>query len=233
MWRKWFSDVEFFPEAASTIAGDIDALYLFCVGISVFFTILIIALVIGFAVKFSRREGDPAPKPIHGSVPLEVFWSVIPFIITQIVFGWGAYIFFNYSRPPADAMDIHVVGKQWMWKIQHPGGKREINELHVPVNQPVRLIMTSEDVLHSFYIPAFRIKRDTVPGRYQKLWFEATKTGEYHLFCAEYCGNEHSYMVGTVHVLSPNDYDECCSLPTRATGRRPPSPGAAVQPNAL
>ena len=221
MWRKWFSDIEFFPEAASTIAGSVDALYLFCVGISVFFTILIIALVIGFAYKFAAKEGDPAPKPIHGSAPLEVFWSVIPFIITQIVFGWGAYIFFDYSRPPADAMDVHVVGKQWMWKIQHPGGKREINELHVPVNQPVRLIMTSEDVLHSFYVPAFRVKRDTVPGRYSKLWFEATKTGDFHLFCAEYCGNEHSYMVGKVVVMDPSEYDEWLQSPDQGDWETP------------
>ena len=221
MWEKPFQNFELFPEAASTIAFDVDALYLFCVALSIFFTILFFALMVAFAIKFRRREGDAAPKPIHGSAALEIFWSVIPFIITQILFGWGAFVFFKYSRPPADAMDVHVVGKQWMWKIQHPGGKREINELHVPVGQPVRLIMTSEDVLHSFYVPAFRVKRDAVPGRYTKLRFEATKEGEYHLFCAEYCGNEHSYMIGKVVVLSPREYDEWLQTPDQGDWETP------------
>lgn len=213
MWEQLFKNVDFFPEAASTFAWDVDALYLFAVAISVFFTILIFAMLVVLVVKFRRRSDDEVPKPIHGSAVLEIFWSVIPFIITQILFGWGAYVFFMYSHPPADSMDIHVVGKQWMWKIQHPEGKREINELHVPVNQPVRLVMTSEDVLHSFYIPAFRVKRDTVPGRYTNMWFEADKVGEYHLFCAEYCGNEHSLMIGKIVVLSASEYDEWLSTP--------------------
>ncbi len=225
MWEQPFKDLDFFPEAASTIAGDIDALYLFATAVSVFFTVLVFVLMIVFVIKFKRRPGDEAPKPIHGSVPLEIVWSVIPFIITQILFGWGAYVFFNYSHPPADAMDIHVVGKQWMWKIQHPEGKREINELHVPVDQPVRLIMASEDVVHSFFIPAFRIKRDVVPGRYQKLWFEATKIGEYHLFCAEYCGTDHSSMVGKVVVLSGSEYDEWLRTPDQGDWERPADAG--------
>jgi cytochrome c oxidase subunit II len=208
MWGNLFQDFSFFPEGASTLAWEVDALYLFAVAITVVFTILIFVLMIGFAVKYRRKDESYIPEPIHGSAPLEIFWSIVPFVITQVLFGWGAYVFFKYSNPPAAAMDIHVVGKQWMWKIQHPEGKREINELHVPVDQPVRLIMTSEDVLHSFFIPAFRIKRDTVPGRYTTMWFEATKVGEYHLFCAEYCGNEHSRMIGRVTVLSQGDYDQ-------------------------
>ena len=224
MWEKLYTDFSFFPEGASTLAWEIDALYLFAVAITVFFTILIFVMMIFLSLKFRRKDENFIPKPVHGSVPLEIFWSVIPFIITQILFGWGAYVFFKYSNPPANAMDLHVVGKQWMWKIQHPEGKREINELHVPVGQPVRLIMTSEDVLHSFYVPAFRVKRDTVPGRYNTLWFEATKEGEYHLFCAEYCGNEHSRMVGSVYVLSPQEYDEW--LQTEENG--PNDPPAVV-----
>jgi cytochrome c oxidase subunit II len=207
MWETLFKDFEFFPEAASTLAWEIDAIYLFAVALTVFFTALIFAVMVLFIVRYRRKSDDEVPAPIHGSVPLEIFWSVVPFIITMVLFGWGAYVFFKIVRPPANAMDVYVVGKQWMWKIQHPEGKREINELHVPVNQPVRLIMTSEDVLHSFYIPAFRIKRDTVPGRYATLWFEADKIGEYHLFCAEFCGNEHSRMIGRVVVMSPDDYD--------------------------
>ena len=208
MWEKLFNELSFFPEGASTLAWEIDAIYLFAVAITVVFTLLIFALMIVLAVKFRRTDEDFVPKPIHGSAPLEIVWSIIPFVITMVLFGWGAYVFFKYSNPPAGAMDVHVVGKQWMWKVQHPEGKREINELHVPIDQPVRLIMTSEDVLHSFYIPAFRIKRDTVPGRYSVIWFEANKTGEFHLFCAEYCGTEHSRMIGKVVVLSRPDYEE-------------------------
>jgi len=208
MWQKLFKELSFFPEGASTLAWEIDAIYLFAVAVSVFFTLLIFALMVILAVKFRRTDDSFVPKPIHGSAPLEIVWSIIPFVITMVLFGWGAVVFFKYSNPPAGAMDVHVVGKQWMWKIQHPEGKREINQLHVPVNQPIRLIMTSEDVLHSFYIPAFRIKRDTVPGRYNVAWFEANKVGEYHLFCAEYCGLEHSRMIGSIVVMSQPDYDE-------------------------
>jgi len=208
MWDNLFEGLSFFPEAASTIAGEIDAVFLFSVAVTVVCTVLIFGMIVFLAVKFRRRDENFVPKPIHGSTPLEIFWSIIPFIITQILFGWGAYLFFKYSSPPADAMDVHVVGKQWMWKVQHPEGKREINQLHVPLGQPVRLIMTSEDVVHSFYIPAFRVKRDAVPGRYNTLWFEANKTGEFHLFCAEYCGTEHSRMIGSVVVLPPREYDE-------------------------
>jgi len=225
MWEQPFKDLDFFPEAASTIAWEIDALYLFAVAMSVFFTILIFAVMIFISLKFKRRDEDFVPKPVHGSVPLEILWSVIPFIITQVLFGWGAYVFFKYSQPPVDAMDIHVVGKQWMWKIQHPEGKREINELHVPVDQPVRLIMSSEDVLHSFFVPAFRVKRDVVPGRYQKLWFEADKVGEYHLFCAEYCGNEHSKMIGTVYVMTASEYDEWLRTPGNGEEETPAQAG--------
>ncbi len=224
MWEKLYNDFSFFPEGASTLAWEIDAVYLFAVGMTVFFTILIFVLLTVFAIKFRRKDENFVPKPVHGSVPLEIFWSIIPFIITQILFGWGAYVFFLYSNPPANAMDLHVVGKQWMWKIQHPEGKREINELHVPIGQPVRLIMTSEDVLHSFFVPAFRVKRDVVPGQYTTLWFEATKEGEYHLFCAEYCGNEHSRMVGSVYVLDQREYDEW--LQTEENG--PNDPPAVV-----
>lgn len=211
MWEKLFDELSFFPEAASTLAWEIDAVYLFSVALTVVFTALIFALLVFVAVKF-KRQGDEIPKPIHGSAPLEILWSIIPFVITMVLFGWGALVFFKYSSPPPNAMDIHVVGKQWMWKVQHPEGKREINDLHVPVGQPIRLLITSEDVLHDYYIPAFRLKRDAVPGRYNSYWFEATKVGEYHIFCAEYCGNEHSRMIGTVYVMSPEDYDDWLAL---------------------
>jgi cytochrome c oxidase subunit 2 len=207
MWETLFRDFSFLPEQASAHAGQVDLLYFFCVAITAFFTIMIPAVMVFVAIKFKRQSEEDSPKPVHGSVPLEIVWSVIPFMVTMVLFGWGAWLFFDYSSPPPNSLDVHVVGKQWMWKIQHPEGKREINQLHVPVNQPVRLIITSEDVLHSFYLPVFRVKRDAVPGRYQTMWFEATKTGEFHLFCAEYCGTEHSLMIGSVIVMAPDEYD--------------------------
>lgn len=225
MWEKLFQDFDFFPEQASTLAGEVDALYLFCVAMTAVFTIMIPAVILFISLKFKRTDEDYVPKPVHGSLPLEIAWSVVPFVVTMVLFGWGAWVYFEYSSPPPNAMDVHVVGKQWMWKIQHPEGKREINELHIPVNQPVRLIMTSEDVIHSFFVPAFRVKRDVVPGRYQTLWFEATKTGEYHLFCAEYCGTEHSLMTGKVVVMSPADYDEWLSTDEQDGAETPVAAG--------
>ncbi len=196
-----------FPESASTIAEGVDSLYFFLIGVGALFTVLIFSVTFYFAIRYRRRPGNEHPTAIEGNVALEAFWSVVPFVIGMIIFGWGANLYFKNAAPPPDAMDIHVVGKQWMWKLQHPEGRREINELHVPIGQPVRLIMTSEDVIHSFYVPAFRIKMDVLPGRYTTAWFEATKAGEYHLFCAEYCGNEHSKMGGTVYVMAPDDYE--------------------------
>jgi cytochrome c oxidase subunit 2 len=207
MWK----DFPLFPEQASTIAAGVDSLYLFLIGISVFFSILIFTLIFCFAIIYRRRSEDERPKAIHGSMSLELFWSGVPLVLAMVMFGWGASLYFTNSRAPEGAMELHVVGKQWMWKIQHPEGPREINELHVPTGQAVRLIMTSEDVIHSFYVPAFRIKMDVLPGRYTTAWFEATQTGEYHLFCAEYCGNEHSRMVGKVVVMDPVDYERWVS----------------------
>lgn len=195
------------PEQASTAAGQIDNLYLFLVAISVFFTLLTAGLVIFFVVKYRRRSEDEVPEPPHEDSRLEMLCSAVLLVLVLVMFGWGAKVFFDHSRPPADAMEILVVGKQWMWKLQHPQGKREVNELHVPVGRPVTLTMTSEDVIHSFFVPAFRVKQDVVPGRYTRVWFEATKPGKYHLFCAEYCGTEHSFMGGWVHAMTPADYE--------------------------
>jgi cytochrome c oxidase subunit 2 len=199
-----FRDFPLFPEGASTVAGRVDALYLFLVAVSAFFTILIFVTIFYFAVKYRRRSEDERPPAIHGSLKLEILWSVVPFILTMVMFGWGATVYFEVTRPPADAEEV---GKQWMWKIQHPQGPREINALHIPVGRPIKLTMTSEDVIHSFFIPAFRVKQDVLPGRYTSLWFEATKTGEYHLFCAEYCGTAHSGMIGRVVVMEPVEYE--------------------------
>ncbi|MEO6028700.1 MAG: cytochrome c oxidase subunit II [Candidatus Binatia bacterium] len=195
------------PPQASTVAGQVDLLYAFLIVVSAFFSLLIAGAVIGLSIKYRRRPGEFVRTPhIHGSTALEIAWSIIPFGITMIMFFWGAHLFVTLKRPPDNALQVNVVGRQWMWKVQHLEGRREINELHVPLGRPVKVTLTSEDVIHSFYVPAFRIKQDAVPGRYTTTWFEATKIGSYHLFCAEYCGTVHSGMIGQVVVMDPADY---------------------------
>jgi cytochrome c oxidase subunit 2 len=203
MWQRLFM-----PPDASSVARDVDLLYVFLVGVSIFFSVLIAFLLIYFAVRYRRRTNDAVGVPIHGSTHLEIAWSVIPLLIALAAFFWGAKVFFRISRPPANAVEYYGVGKQWMWKFQHPDGTREINNLHVPVGQPIKMTLTSEDVIHDFYVPAFRVKMDVLPGRYTTAWFEATKTGAFHLFCAEYCGTEHARMGGWVIVLEPHEYEE-------------------------
>ncbi|MGD9589940.1 MAG: cytochrome c oxidase subunit II [Pyrinomonadaceae bacterium] len=198
--------VPFFPEQASTFAWQVDALYFYLIAISVAFTIPIVAAVFIFGLRYREREKYATPEEMHGSIVLETVWSIIPFVISMTIFLGGAIVYYNQYRPPDDGMNVYVVGKQWMWKIQHEGGQREINELHVPVDTNVKLTMTTEDVLHDFSIPAFRTKADVVPGRYTYLWFNATKPGKYHLFCAEYCGLNHSGMGGYVYVMSKEDF---------------------------
>ena len=200
--------VPFSPEQASTFAPHVDALYAYLLLITIFFSTLITLLLIVFAVKYRRRQPDEVPRPRHGSMVLEVTWTVIPLLITMTIFVWGASTYFKAYRIPRQAMEVYVVGKQWMWKFQHQTGQREINELHVPLGARVKLTMTTEDVIHSLYIPAFRIKQDVVPGRYTQLWFEATKTGSFYLFCAEYCGTNHSGMGGHVIVMEPTAYQQ-------------------------
>ncbi|HKY05843.1 MAG TPA: cytochrome c oxidase subunit II [Blastocatellia bacterium] len=200
------SDIPFMPEQGSTMAGEVDALYLFLVGLTLVFSLGIAGAIAYFAVKYRRRSPDEVPRPIHGSLKLETLWTVIPFIISMAIFVWGTSLFFRMFHKPVDPINVYVVGKQWMWKFQHIDGQREINELHVPVGRRVMLTMTTEDVIHSFFVPAFRVKADVVPGMYSYVWFEATKPGRYHLFCAEYCGTEHSGMIGSVVVMDPTEY---------------------------
>ncbi|HWQ34672.1 MAG TPA: cytochrome c oxidase subunit II [Blastocatellia bacterium] len=198
----------FMPDQASTVAGEVDALYLFLAGLTVFFTVLIAGLEIYYAVVYRRRSPDEIPRPILGSLSLELMWTIIPFLISMGIFAWGARLYFTLYRPPREAQEIYVTAKQWMWKFQHPEGQREINELHVPLGRRIKLVMTSEDVIHSFYVPDFRVKSDVLPGtkRYTTVWFEATKTGRFHIFCAEYCGTNHSGMIGWVVVMEPEEY---------------------------
>lgn len=194
------------PEQAASIAGEVDALFLFILGVTGLFTIGIWVALLFLAVRYRRRSADDRPPSFHGSLALELTWTIIPLLIMAVMFAWGAKVYFHLNRPPDDAMMVSVVGKRWMWKIQHPTGQREVNELHVPLGRAVRLVITSEDTIHSFFVPAFRIKKDAVPGRYNQAWFRATKVGTYHLFCAEYCGTEHARMTGRVVVMEPDEY---------------------------
>jgi cytochrome c oxidase subunit 2 len=194
------------PEQASTMAGHVDALYIFLLIVTGMMTLLIFTCLVYFAARYRHRPGVPAEQ-IEGSTPLEITWSTIPFLIFMVIFAWGASVYFKERTPPSDATEVYVVAKQWMWKLEHAEGQREINELHVPVGRDVKMIMTSQDVIHSFFIPAFRIKQDVVPGRYSVAWFRATKPGVYHLFCAEYCGTQHSGMVGSIVVMEPAQYE--------------------------
>jgi len=199
---------QLFPDAASTTANHLDHLAIYLVAVATFFTVLIFTLVFYFAIRYRRRSDHERPGEVHGGLTLEIVWTVVPLVLMMVMFGWGASVFFEMSRPPDDATNIYVVGKQWMWKTQHLEGQREINELHVPVGRPVRLTMTSEDVIHSFYMPAFRVKFDVLPGRYTTAWFNPTKPGKYHLFCAEYCGTLHSGMIGSIYVMEPAEYEQ-------------------------
>ncbi len=201
-----WSGTPLFPDQASAMASRVDALYFFLVGLTLFFSLLIAGLIVYYAVRFHRQHPDAIGTTIHGGTILEITWSVIPLLITMVIFVWGASVFVAMARPPDDTMNIYVVGKQWMWKFQHLDGQREINELHVPLGRPVKLIMTSEDVIHDLFVPAFRMKADVIPGRYTNIWFQPTKPGRYHLFCAEYCGTRHSGMIGEVVVMSPTEY---------------------------
>lgn len=196
----------FFPEEASSIAGEVDAIFAAWLAVALFFTVLIAVLIVVFMVKYKRRAANEVGASDHAGMWLEITWSVIPLLIMLVMFGWGARLFFEVHRRPAGAVQYWAVAKQWMWKFQHPEGNREINHLHLPLGQTVQLTMTSEDVIHAFSVPAFRVKQDVVPGTYTSIWFKPTRIGEYHLFCDQYCGAEHSKMVGSVTVMAPEAY---------------------------
>ncbi|MEO7539967.1 MAG: cytochrome c oxidase subunit II [Pyrinomonadaceae bacterium] len=223
--------VPLFPEQASTFAWQVDLLYFYLIVVSVAFSIPIVVAIFYFGLKYREREKYATPDEMHGSMVLETVWSIIPFVISMTIFLGGAIVYFNQFNPPADAMEVYVVGKQWMWKLQHETGQREINELHVPVGRAVKLTMTTEDVLHDFSIPAFRTKADVVPGRYTYLWFEATKAGKYHLYCAEYCGLNHSGMGGYVYVMEQRDFDNWLS--GNVSGQTPVDAGKDLFTNKL
>lgn len=196
------------PDRASTVASQVDALYYVLLAVATFFSLIILVGLAYSAIRYHKGSKASREGAKNDHLPLELMWTLTPLAIALVLFAWGAKLFVDMRVAPADAMEIYVVGKQWMWKIQHPQGNREIDELHVPLGKPVKLIMTSQDVIHSFFIPEFRIKQDVLPGRYSTEWFQATKTGTFHLFCAEYCGTSHSGMIGRVIVMEPADYEQ-------------------------
>ena len=204
---KWLNASALFPREASTIAPYADALYFFLLFVTLLGLALVGALIFGFAIRY-RKERHPVAEQVEGSTLLEATWTIIPLALFLITFVWGALLYFRIYNPPTNAMNIYVVGKQWMWKAEHQGGQHEINALHVPIGQPVQLTMISQDVFHSFSVPDFRIKREVIPGRYSTVWFEATEPGKYHLFCTQYCGTNHAQMVGWVTAMTPDDYQK-------------------------
>jgi cytochrome c oxidase subunit 2 len=202
---KWMTNFALFPPEASTIAPQMDALLFFMVLVSLIGLTVVVLLIVGFSILYNK-ERHPVAVQVEGSTLLEATWTIIPLGLFLVMFVWGALIYFRVFTPPANAMNIYVVGKQWMWKAEHPGGQHEINSLHVPTGRAIQLTLISQDVFHSFSIPAFRVKREAIPGRYTTVWFEATTPGTYHLFCTQYCGTNHSQMIGDIVVLTPEGY---------------------------
>ena len=205
MWREW---IPFWRPGASPHAADVDLLFTGLLLTSLFITALLFSLLLAFAIRYRANSDDDRGHRIRKSWRWEVGWTTATLVAFLVLFAWGANLFLDLYAPPSDALPIYIVAKQWMWKAQHPGGQREINELHLPVHRPVRLIMASQDVIHSFFIPALRLKRDVVPGRYQDMWFEVDKPGIFQLLCAEFCGTDHSRMSGRIVVLDASDYEQ-------------------------
>jgi cytochrome c oxidase subunit 2 len=218
-----FDNFPLWPARASSGAANVDALYIFLVLLSAFMCAAIFTTILVFALKYRRRAGEEAEQ-IEGSTALELTWSIIPMFIFLFIFAWGAAIYFQERTPPRDSAEVYVVAKQWMWKLQHQEGPREINQLHVPLGRNIKLIMTSQDVIHSFFIPAFRVKQDVLPGRYTTVWFRPIKAGTYHLFCSQYCGTSHSGMIGDIVVMEPDQYAAWLSggtaVPLADTGQK-------------
>ena len=200
------AQLPFYPDQASNFAPSVDSLMTFLILVSVGFSVLITAAIVIFFFKFHRKSKNEIGVPMHGDLRLETTWIVIPALLALAMFSWGAVVYVDYRHAPQDTLDIYVIGKQWMWKIQQPNGRREINELHVPTGRNIKLVLASEDVIHDFFVPAFRVKMDVVPGHYNTMWFRPTKPGRYHFFCSQYCGTNHAVMGGWVTVMDPSDY---------------------------
>jgi len=222
-----------FPPQASAHAASVDWIYFALSAVTVVFTVGVALAILVLAVKYRRLRPDQVGEDVHESHLVELTWTVIPLILCLGLFYWGTKVYLDHLPIPEDAIEISVVGKQWMWKFQHPGGRREINNLHIPLGRKVHLRMISQDVIHSLFVPAFRMKQDVLPLFYTSTWFEAIRPGEFHLHCTEYCGKDHSAMGGTVYVMQPADYDRWLSSGTGMDA--PPAlpvigAGAAVAP---
>ena len=224
----------FLPPAKSTVAADTDALFTFIHAVSLIFLIGIVAAMVWFVYRYRRRsEHDVTPVITHNNA-LEVTWSVIPFILVMIVFAWGFRGYLDLRTPPADAYEVRAIGKKWLWEFHYENGYVSVGELHVPAGRPVKLVMNSVDVIHSFYVPDYRIKRDVLPGRYSSVWFEAPEAGESIVFCTEYCGTAHSDMMAKVVVKEPQEFQDWLSTAAAADANVPPVElgGQLVQRNA-
>lgn len=196
------------PDQASTIAADVDLLYNFVTWLSIVASVAVLGTMIYFAFRYRRKSKDDQTPYIHGSNKLELAWTIIPAIVFLAIAVWGALVYHKMDNPPENAFAIHATGKQWFWEFTYGNGKKAVNDLRVPVGRPIVMQMTSSDVLHSFFVPSFRVKKDVVPGYRTQLWFTPTKTGEFNLFCAEYCGTNHSGMLGKVIVMRESQFDE-------------------------
>jgi len=218
------------PEQASDYAKQYDLLFYATTGLTIFFTVAVSAVVLFFVLKYRKGSTANRAGAVEGHLGVELVWTGIPLLLGLAMFVWAAKLYADSRIPPDNALDITVIGKQWMWHIQHPNGVRENNELHVPAGQPIKLTMISQDVIHSFFLPQFRVKQDVLPGRYTHLWFTPTKPGKYHLFCAEYCGMQHSEMGGYVYVMEPKEYQEWLAAggERRALPRTPEQAGKQV-----
>ena len=214
-------NLPFFPEQASSVAPQVDLVTILLVGLGGFFSTIVFLLIVYFAVRYRRGSRVDRSNPPTTSLKVELSWVALLFLLSMGTYTAAAVVYINMGRTHEDAMEIYVLGRQWMWEIQHPEGPREINELHVPVGRQVRLIMTSQDVIHSFYVPAFRLKYDVIPGRYTNLSFVPTQAGEYHLFCTEYCGTAHAGMIGQVVVMEPRDFQNWLSTGQNSTVSMP------------
>jgi len=204
MWRQW---IPFWQPGDSVHASDVDLLFAGLMAVSLLVLTLLFFLLLTFSIRYRAGSNADRDHRIKKSWHWEVGWTAATLAGFLALFVWGAHLYFDAYGAHSGALQVYIVAKQWMWKAQHPGGQREINELHLPVAQPIQLIMASQDVIHSFFMPAFRIKRDVVPGRYATLSFEAERTGIYRLFCAEFCGTDHSRMTGRIVVLTKTEYE--------------------------
>ncbi|KRT66755.1 MAG: cytochrome C oxidase subunit II, transmembrane region, cytochrome c oxidase subunit II [Candidatus Dadabacteria bacterium CSP1-2] len=196
------------PEVASNLASKVDAVIWFITVISLVFFILISIFLVYFAIRYRRRQENEETPYITGSHVLETIWTIIPSILLIVIFVYGFVVYKDMRTPPEDSLEVTVIGRQWLWQFKYNNGKTTLNELYIPEGRPIKLVMTSEDVLHSFFVPAFRVKQDLVGGMYTYLWFTPTKTGTYELYCTEYCGTGHSTMLGKVIVMSPQEYEK-------------------------